>query len=611
MLPEVVDGGHVSALDIFVESIAFAQRAPRADGRARGAQRACTCAATSSSSRRSRSVPGGARGGRPLGRPPLAAAPRRRRPARGRRAAPRCCSPAPSSSDAEQRAPARALLDAGAIVVLATDANPGTSPVLSAAARDRPRRAPLRAEHARGARGDDAQRRVDARAGSATAARSRSASAPTSCCSTCPAEHIAYRFGRNPVAADLHRRAARLRAPRRGVEDPRGVSRRRAVAGRPAMANAHSHAFQIGLRGAAERPAPAAGGADDFWSWRTEMYRLAGGARPRLDARRRRARLRARWRRRLRLGRRVPLRPPPARRAPVRRAERDGDRAGRGRARAGPRDRAAPGRLPPRRLGRRRSAAVGRPAALLRPRRRDLPRARRRAAGVGARPCAASSVGVAVHSVRAVPASWVRAIGEYAARHDLVRHVHACEQRRELRRVRGRARLHADRAARALRLPRPAHQRRPRDPRHRARHRAARAQRRDGDQLPDHRGQPRRRLPAGAALPRGRACRSRSAPTRRSASTPSRRRASSRPARAARARRASACSPRAATCGARSPAPAARASAWTARRRRSRSTRGHPDLAGVAARDLPFALATCASAGVVTRTAAGRAVERR
>jgi formimidoylglutamate deiminase len=42
------------------------------------------------------------------------------------------------------------------------------------------------------------------------------------------------------------------------------------------------------------------------------------------------------------------------------------------------------------------------------------------------------SVGVAVHSVRAVPASWVAEVGEYAARHDLVRHVHACEQRREL-----------------------------------------------------------------------------------------------------------------------------------------------------------------------------------
>jgi formimidoylglutamate deiminase len=40
-----------------------------------------------------------------------------------------------------------------------------------------------------------------------------------------------------------------------------------------AMPNAHSHAFQRGLRGRAERLAPD---RDDFWSWRTEMYRLAG-----------------------------------------------------------------------------------------------------------------------------------------------------------------------------------------------------------------------------------------------------------------------------------------------------------------------------------------------
>jgi formimidoylglutamate deiminase len=44
----------------------------------------------------------------------------------------------------------------------------------------------------------------------------------------------------------------------------------------PAMPNAHSHAFQRGLRGVGERPAPATAGSDDFWSWREEMYRLAG-----------------------------------------------------------------------------------------------------------------------------------------------------------------------------------------------------------------------------------------------------------------------------------------------------------------------------------------------
>ncbi len=43
----------------------------------------------------------------------------------------------------------------------------------------------------------------------------------------------------------------------------------------PAMVNAHSHAFQRDLRGAAERPAPEAHSADDFWSWREAMYALA------------------------------------------------------------------------------------------------------------------------------------------------------------------------------------------------------------------------------------------------------------------------------------------------------------------------------------------------
>jgi formimidoylglutamate deiminase len=41
-------------------------------------------------------------------------------------------------------------------------------------------------------------------------------------------------------------------------------------------------------------------------------------------------------------------------------------------------------------------------------------------------------VGVAAHSVRAVPASWLEAIAAYADAHGLVRHVHAHEQAREL-----------------------------------------------------------------------------------------------------------------------------------------------------------------------------------
>jgi formimidoylglutamate deiminase len=42
------------------------------------------------------------------------------------------------------------------------------------------------------------------------------------------------------------------------------------------------------------------------------------------------------------------------------------------------------------------------------------------------------AVGVAAHSVRAVPAGWLSEIAAYADRHGLVRHIHAHEQPREL-----------------------------------------------------------------------------------------------------------------------------------------------------------------------------------
>jgi formimidoylglutamate deiminase len=42
------------------------------------------------------------------------------------------------------------------------------------------------------------------------------------------------------------------------------------------------------------------------------------------------------------------------------------------------------------------------------------------------------SVGVAAHSVRAVPADWLRELAAYAGAHGLVRHVHAHEQPREI-----------------------------------------------------------------------------------------------------------------------------------------------------------------------------------
>jgi formimidoylglutamate deiminase len=46
----------------------------------------------------------------------------------------------------------------------------------------------------------------------------------------------------------------------------------------PAFALAHSHAFQRGMRGLAQRPTP--GQSDDFWGWREAMYGLAGSLTP-------------------------------------------------------------------------------------------------------------------------------------------------------------------------------------------------------------------------------------------------------------------------------------------------------------------------------------------
>jgi formimidoylglutamate deiminase len=47
----------------------------------------------------------------------------------------------------------------------------------------------------------------------------------------------------------------------------------------PALATAHSHSFQRAMRGRAQRPAPA-GSTDDFWSWRGQMYTLAASLTP-------------------------------------------------------------------------------------------------------------------------------------------------------------------------------------------------------------------------------------------------------------------------------------------------------------------------------------------
>jgi formimidoylglutamate deiminase len=196
----------------------------------------------------------------------------------------------------------------------------------------------------------------------------------------------------------------------------------------PAMVNAHSHAFQRDLRGAAERPgAPD----DDFWSWRTEMFRLAGALDPdsmRDVAARVYAEMAAAGYGAVGEFHYVHHRPdgtpydePNAMAIAVAEAA----------VAAGLRIVLLPaayhrngwdGADRPPEPGQRRfcdpdvDVFLGRVDAL---------RAwAQRVDGV--------SVGVAAHSVRAVPAPWLSAIAAYASEQGLVLHVHAHEQRREL-----------------------------------------------------------------------------------------------------------------------------------------------------------------------------------
>ncbi|MEO8967007.1 MAG: formimidoylglutamate deiminase [Solirubrobacteraceae bacterium] len=192
----------------------------------------------------------------------------------------------------------------------------------------------------------------------------------------------------------------------------------------PAMANAHSHAFQIGLRGIGER----VGDGDDFWSWRREMYRLAGELTPES--------MRA-------VGERV-----------------YGEMAAAGYGTVGEfhyvvhRPDGSPYDEPnamaialadaavacgleivllPAAYGR---PGFGRPAEPGQRRFCDanvvafLERCDRLRAWAASRD--GVRVGVAVHSIRAVPAEWIAEVAAYSDEHGLVRHVHACEQRREL-----------------------------------------------------------------------------------------------------------------------------------------------------------------------------------
>jgi len=198
----------------------------------------------------------------------------------------------------------------------------------------------------------------------------------------------------------------------------------------PAMVNAHSHAFQRALRGRGERPSPDHD--DDFWSWRTEMFALAGALDP---AGMRRVALET-YREMVGAGYGVvgefhyvhhqpdgtPYPEPNELAFAVAEAAVEAGLAivllpaayHRGGWASG-------GDLPPA-PGQRRFCDPDVETFLARV--------------DGLRDWAAAvpgvSVGVAAHSVRAVPRDWLSAIAAYSERHGIVRHVHASEQRREL-----------------------------------------------------------------------------------------------------------------------------------------------------------------------------------
>lgn len=200
----------------------------------------------------------------------------------------------------------------------------------------------------------------------------------------------------------------------------------------PAMVNAHSHAFQRDLRGIGERPAPAAQARDDFWSWRTEMFRLAGSLDP--DAMRDVAgRVYAEM---AAAGYGVvgefhyvhhqpdgtPYEEPNEMAIAVAEAAADAGLRVVLLPAAYHRNGWEDGADRPPEEGQRRFVDPDPDAFLARV---DSLRAWAvKRDGV--------DVGVAAHSVRAVPAPWLEAIAAYADEHGLVRHIHAHEQQREL-----------------------------------------------------------------------------------------------------------------------------------------------------------------------------------
>ncbi|MGH2884205.1 MAG: amidohydrolase family protein, partial [Solirubrobacteraceae bacterium] len=196
MLPEALE--HVSALDIFVESIAFGLEDLDRMGELAGANGVLLRAHVEQFTTM-RSVPVALRHNarsvdhlstiHPDDIAPLAASDTAA-----------VLLPGAEFMGAEAIAPARDLIEAGAIMVLATDGNPGTSPIFSLplivglwvrryglSTREALLAVTLNAAYVLDLQSDLGSIELDKRADLVLL--------------DCPAEHVAYRLGRNPVAA--------------------------------------------------------------------------------------------------------------------------------------------------------------------------------------------------------------------------------------------------------------------------------------------------------------------------------------------------------------------------------------------------------------------------
>ncbi len=199
----------------------------------------------------------------------------------------------------------------------------------------------------------------------------------------------------------------------------------------PAMPNAHSHAFQRDLRGVGERPVPAAHAADDFWSWRTEMFRLAGA----LDPERMRDVAARAYAEMAAAGYGAVGEFHYVHNQPDGTPYADANVMAHVVAEAAVEQGLSIVLLPAAYHrdgwdGRDREPAAGQRRFCVPDVETFLARVDALRAWAAGRP--GVGVGIAAHSVRAVPAAWLEAIAAYADAHGLVRHVHAHEQRREL-----------------------------------------------------------------------------------------------------------------------------------------------------------------------------------